>query len=67
MIFFMVVVPMVVTPQRLIVLVRIFPFKIEVVPDEGEQLVIGDVEGGGGGGVNWRGSLFFSNCSWGRF
>ena len=49
MIFFMVVVPMVVTPQRLIVLVRIFPFKIEVVPDEGEQLVIGDVEGGGGG------------------
>ena len=53
MIFFMVVVPDVVTPQRLIVLVRIFLhgrglFKTEVVPDEEEQPVIGDVERGGG-------------------
>ena len=55
MIFFMVVVPVVVTPQRLIMLVRIFLhgrglFKMEVVPDEGAQPVIGDVEGGGGEG-----------------
>ena len=47
----MVVVPVVVTPQRSIVLVRIClhgqgPFKIGVVPDEGEQPVIRDVEGG---------------------
>ena len=51
MIFFMVVVPVLVTPQRLIVLVRIYPhgqgpFKIGVVPDEGELPIIGDVEGG---------------------
>ena len=42
---------MVVTPQRPIALVRICPhgpgpFKIGVVPDEGEQPIIGDVEGG---------------------
>ena len=51
MICFMVVVAVVVTPERPITLVRIFPhewglFKIGVVPDEGEQPVIGDVEGG---------------------
>ena len=51
MICFMAMVPMVVTPQRLIALVRICPhrqgqFKIKVVSDEGEQPVIGDVEGG---------------------
>ena len=51
MICFMVVVPVVVTPQRPIALVQIFPhrrgpFKILVVPDEGEQPVIRDVEGG---------------------
>ena len=51
MICFMVGVLVVVTPQRLIALVRIFPhgrgpFKIEVVPDEEEKPVIGDVEGG---------------------
>ena len=51
MICFMVVVPMVVTPQRPIALVRICshrrgPFKIGVVPDKGEHAVIGDVEGG---------------------
>ena len=67
MICFMVVVSMVVTPQILIALVRICPhgrgpFKIGVVSYEGEQLVIGDVEG-----VNWGGSFFFSGCSWGRF
>ena len=67
MICFMVGVPVVVTPQRLIALVRIFthgrgPFKIGVVPDEEEKSVIGDVEG-----VNWGGSFFFSGCSWGRF
>ena len=51
MICFMVMVPVVVTPQRPITLVRICPhgwglFKIGVVPDEGEQPVIEDVEGG---------------------
>ena len=46
MICFMVVVSVVVTPQRLIALVRIFPFKIGVVSDEGEHPVIGVVEGG---------------------
>ena len=51
MICFMVMVPVVVTPQRPIALVRIClhgrgPFKIGVVLDEGEQPVIGDVEGG---------------------
>ena len=51
MICFMAVVPMVVTPERPITLVRICshgrgPFKIGVVPDEGEQPVIGDVEEG---------------------
>ena len=51
MICFMVVVSMVVTPQRLITLVRICPhgrgpFKIWVVSYEGEQPVIGNVEGG---------------------
>ena len=50
MIFFMVMVSMVVTPQRPITLVWICPhergpFKIRVVFDEGEQPVIGDVEG----------------------
>ena len=50
MICFMAVVSVVVTPQRPIALVRICPhrwgpFKIRVVPDEGEQPVIGDVEG----------------------
>ena len=47
MVCFMVVVPVVVTPP----LVRICPhgrgpFKIGVVPNKGEQPVIGDVEGG---------------------
>ena len=51
MICFMAVVSVVVTPQRPIALVRIFPhrqgpFKIGVVFDDGEQPVIGDVEGG---------------------
>ena len=51
MICFMVVVSVVVTPQRPIALVRICPhgrgpFKIGVVSDEGEQPVRGDVEGG---------------------
>ena len=51
MICFMVVVPVVVTPQRLVALVRIClygrgPFKLEVVSDEGEQPIIGDVKGG---------------------
>ena len=51
MIFFMVVVPVVVTPQIPIALVWICPhrqgpFKIGVVPDEGEQPIIGDVKGG---------------------
>ena len=49
MICFMVVVSMVVTPQRPIALVRIRsnggPFKIGVVSDEEEQPVIGDVKG----------------------
>ena len=53
MICFMVVIPVVVTPQRPIALVWICPhgrgpFKIRVVPDEGEQPVIGDVGGGRG-------------------
>ena len=48
---FMVVVSVVVTPQKPIALVRISqhgrgPFKIGVVPYEGEQPVVGDVEGG---------------------
>ena len=53
MICFMVVVPVVVTPQRPITLFGIFPYGrgpikvgFGVVPDEGEQSVIGDVEGG---------------------
>ena len=51
MICFIAVVPVVVAPQRLIELVWICahgqgPFKIGVVQDEGQQLVIGDVEGG---------------------
>ena len=51
MICFMVVVPVVVSPQRPIALVWICPhgrgpFKIGVVSDEGQQLVIGDVKGG---------------------
>ena len=50
MICFMVVVPVVVTSQRPIALVGIFPhgrgpFKVGVVPNEGEQSIIGDVEG----------------------
>ena len=48
---FMVMVPVVVTPQKPIALVRICPygrepFKIGVVPYEGEQPVVGDVEMG---------------------
>ena len=51
MVCFMVVVPVVVTPQRPIAFVLICPhgrgpFKIGVVSDEGQQLVIRDVEGG---------------------
>ena len=51
MICFMVVVIMIVAPQRPIALVWIHPhgrglFKIGVVFDEGKQPVIGDVEGG---------------------
>ena len=51
MICFMAVVSVVVTSQRPIALIRICPhgqgpFKIGVVFDEGEQPVIGDVEGG---------------------
>ena len=66
MICFMVVVSMIVTPQRSIVLVRIRPhgrgpFKIRVVSDKGKQPVIGDVEGGELGRLP-----FFSDYSWGR-
>ena len=51
MICFMVVVSVVVAPQRPIALVQIRPhgrgpFKIRVVSDEGKQSVIGDVKGG---------------------
>ena len=51
MICFVVVVYVVVAPQRPIVLIWIRshgqgPFKIGVVSDEGKQSVIGDVEGG---------------------
>ena len=46
-----------------------------MIPDEGKQSIVGDVKGGGGGGgggggaggLNWGESLFFSDCSWGRF
>ena len=63
MICFMVVVSVVVAPQRPIALVRILPhgrrpFKIEVASNEGKQPVIRDVEG-----VNWGGSFFFSGYS----
>ena len=69
----MVVVPVIITPQRPVALVRICPhgwgpFKLGVIPDKGEQPIVGDVkrgELGGGGGEGW--SLFFSGCSWGRF
>ena len=49
MVCFMVVVSMIVTPQRPVALVRIFPhgwgpFKLGVIPDEGEQPVVGDVK-----------------------
>ena len=73
MIYFMVVVLVMFTPQRPVALVRIFlhrwgPFKLGVIPDEGEQPIVGDVKrgelGGGGGG---GGSFFFSGYSWGRF
>ena len=68
MICFMAVVSVVVTSQRPIALIRICPhgqgpFKIGVVFDEGEQPVIGDVEGAELG----RFPFFFSCCSWGRF
>ena len=51
MICFMIVVLVVLSPQRLIALVWIClhgrgPFKIRVVPDEAQQSVIEDVEGG---------------------
>ena len=51
MICFLAVVLVVVTPQGPVALVQVFPhgrgpFKIGVVPDEGEQSDIGDVEGG---------------------
>ena len=51
MICFMAMVLVVVIPQRPIALVRICPhgqgpFKIGLVLDEGEQPIIGDVEGG---------------------
>ena len=63
----MVVIPVIVTPQRPVALVRTCqhgrrPFELGVIPDEGEQPVLRDVKR-----VNWGGSLFFSNCSWGRF
>ena len=67
MICFMVVVLVMFTPQRPIALVRIFlhgwgPFKLGVIPDEGEQPVVGDVkrgELGGGGGGGGGGGIFF--------
>ena len=51
MICFMVVVFVIVTPQRPVALVRICPhgwgpFKLGVISDEGEQPVIGDVKRG---------------------
>ena len=51
MICFMVVVSVIVTPLRPIALVRTCPhgwglFKLGVIPDEGEQPVIGDVKRG---------------------
>ena len=59
----MVVVPLVVTPQRPIALVRICPhgrgpFKIGVVSDEGEQPVVGDVERGEWGRFPFLGGAF---------
>ena len=51
MIRFMVVVPVVVTPQRPVALVQVCPhgrrpLKLGVIPDEGKQPVVGDVKGG---------------------
>ena len=51
MICFMVVVSMIVTPQQPVALVWICPhgwgpFKLGVIPDEGEQPVVGDVKRG---------------------
>ena len=56
MICFMVMVPMIVKPQRSVALVQICPhgwgpFKLGVIPYEGEQPVVGDVKRGELGGI----------------
>ena len=55
MICFMAVVPMIITPQRPVALVRICPhgwgpFKLGVISDKGEQSIVGDVRRGELGG-----------------
>ena len=59
----MVAVSVIVTPQRPVALVRIFPhgwgpFKLEVIPDKGEQPVVGDVKRGELGGIPFLFRLF---------
>ena len=59
MICFMVVVSVIVTPQRPVTLVRIcphwwVPFKLGVIQDEGEQPVVGDVKRGELGRILFR-------------
>ena len=51
MICFMAVVPVIVAPQRPVMLVQVCPhgrrpLKLGVIPDEGELSVVGDVKGG---------------------
>ena len=63
MICFMVVVPVIVTHQQTIALVRIYPhewgpFEHGVIPDEGEQPVVGDVKRGELGGISFLLWLF---------
>ena len=67
MICLMLVVSVIVTPQRPVALVQICPhgwgpFKLRVIPDEREQPVVGDVKRGELGRIP-----FFSDYSWGCF
>ena len=46
------------------------PLEVGEVPDDGQELVIGDVESnelGGGGGGGGGGSFLFSDCPSGHF
>ena len=59
----MVMVPMIVTPQRPVVLVRICPhgrgpFELGVIPNEGEQPIVGDVKRGELGKIPFIFKLF---------